>query len=111
NNKNYYYLLMTKLDGFMACDEELMKNPEKLIDSLVSGIKSFWKIPIVDCPIDNRIENKLKLAKQRIEDNTVDIDDWDQELTKKRFETPNDLYQYLLANQIEEELVMSHGDY
>lgn len=110
-SEGYYYLLMTKLEGLMAFDEELMKNPEALIDILVSGIKSFWEIPIKDCPIDNRNENKLKIAKKRVENNLVEIDDWDPELTGKRFDKPEEIYQYLVENKITEELVVSHGDY
>ena len=110
-SEGYYYLLMTKLEGLMAFDEELMKNPEALIDILVSGIKSFWEIPIKDCPIDNRIENKLMIAKERIENNLVEIDDWDSEFTRKRFNNPEEIYDYLVENKVEEVLVVSHGDY
>jgi len=110
-NEGYYYLLMTKLEGLMSFDDKLMKNPEELIDILVSGIKSFWDIPITNCPINNRNENKLRIAKQRIDKNLVDVEDFDEELTSKRFKSAEEIYQYLVENKIEEKLVVSHGDY
>ncbi len=110
-SNDLYYLLMTKIDGLMSLDEGLIRNPEALIDTLVDGIKSFWKLPVDQCPIDNRIQNKLKIAKYNIENNLVDIKDWDDEIIQGRFHTPMELYDYLLINQMEEELVVSHGDF
>lgn len=110
-NHGLYFILMTKIDGMMSFDEKLMDNPEALIDILVEGIQSFWRLPVEQCPIHNNIQNKLKLAKSYIDHQLVDINDWDDDIIQNRFQTPLELYDYLLTNQMEEELVVSHGDY
>lgn len=106
-----FYILMSLIEGLMSFDESLMSDPESLIDILVGGIKSFWRLPVEECPIDNRIENKLKIAKRNIEQGLCNTSDWDQEIILNRFQTVEELYDYLLVNQMEEELTLSHGDY
>ncbi|MBU1142310.1 MAG: aminoglycoside 3'-phosphotransferase [Firmicutes bacterium] len=106
-----FYILMTLIEGLMSFDESLMSDPESLIDILVGGIKSFWNLPVEECPIDNRIEYKLKIAKRNIEKGLCSTSDWDPDIILNRFQTVEELYDYLLINQMEEELTLSHGDY
>ena len=63
-NKNY--LLMSKINGRMSCEPEFLENPEVLVDILVQGLRMLWSIDISNCPCNNSIENKLKLAEERI---------------------------------------------
>lgn len=104
----YEYLLMTKAVGQMACSEQYLKNPEKLVENLARGIKLLQSVDISTCPFDCRIERKLKKALERIETNKIDMEDWEG---NTRFKSPQELYNYLLENKPEEELVFTHGDY
>ncbi|MDR0301814.1 MAG: aminoglycoside 3'-phosphotransferase [Treponema sp.] len=111
------YLLVSKIDGLMLCDDYYMNNPKMAIPVLAKGIKLFQSIDISDCKIKNNckiinnLENKLKLAKNNIQNNKVDVDDWNEE-THKQFNSPSQLLEYLYDNKPEhEELVFTHGDY
>lgn len=106
------YLLMTRINGKMACDEEFMSDVRMLVKILADGIKQMWQVNISDCPINQNLNNKLECAKDRIESKTVNINEWEPSIVGSyRFETPMQLYDWLIKNQPTEELVFSHGDY
>ncbi len=105
------YLLMTKLEGLMSCDKTMMKNPLMVIDVLAEGIKRLQQININDCPFPLTIADRLKIAKRYLDRGEVDRDTWDADIIKGRFQTPQELYNYLLTHQPEEDLVFVHGDY
>lgn len=102
------YLLMTKVDGEMAFSEQYLKNPLKLVNLLAEGIKILHSVDISDCPFDCTLKNTLEFVWKRVKGNEVNMDNWKE---NTQFNTPIELYDYLLANQPEEELVFSHGDY
>jgi len=105
------YLLVSKIDGLMLCDEYYLDNPEMAISVLAKGLKLLQSIDINNCNIINDLENKLKLAKIAIQNNKVNLNDWDED-TKKRFQSPDLLLEYLYKNKPEfEELTFTHGDY
>jgi len=103
---DFDYLLMTKMFGTMACADDYLKKPEELVRILAEGIKALQSVKVWRCPYTCTIENKLALAKIRIEKG--EIDDWEESV---RFKTPQELYEYLVKNQPKEEFVFSHGDY
>ncbi len=109
--KKRVYLLMTKLEGLMSCDPSMMKNPDMVITVLAEGIKQLQKININDCPFPLKISDRLKIAKAYLDRGEVDMDTWDSDIIKGRFQTPQELYDYLHAHQPDEDLVFVHGDY
>ena len=68
------YLLMTKIKGKMACDEEYMSNPNKLIDILARAMKNLWSVDISECPADMTLDTKLKMAEFNVKNNLVDTE-------------------------------------
>ena len=104
-SEGYQYLLMTKLQGNMACADGY--DPKKVTIGLANGLKMLWQVDITDCPHHNTVAEKLQKAKKRLESgfflgkipDTADFTD---------FET---LYAYLSDHRPEETLVFSHGDY
>ncbi|RJX26070.1 MAG: aminoglycoside 3'-phosphotransferase [Acholeplasma sp.] len=110
-DKKYVYLLMTKLEGLMSCDPMMVKKPEMVIDLLADGIKRLQRINIQDCPFSLTIKDRLKIAKTYLEKGEVDMDTWDTDIIKGRFQTPQELYTYLENHQPKEDLVFVHGDY
>lgn len=110
-SKKHVYLLMTKLEGLMSCDPTMQQNPKMVIQVLAEGIKRLQQIPIKDCPFSLTIKDRLKIAKSYLDRQEVDMDTWDPEIIKGRFQTPKELYDYLESHQPEEELVFVHGDY
>lgn len=107
-DKGYDYLLMAKMHGEMSCSEQYLRNPRELVRLLAEGIKMLQKVDISECPFDGTIKNKLKFAKERIDNNKININEWEESTS---FKTPEELYDYLIANQPKEELVFTHGDY
>lgn len=106
------YLLMSKLPGKMSCDEEYMRQPELLAGVLAEGLKMLWQVDISDCPYSSRLEEKLRMARYNVEHGLVDVDNVEPEtFGPDGFANPQALLDWLVANQPEEELVFSHGDY
>jgi kanamycin kinase/aminoglycoside 3'-phosphotransferase-3 len=105
------YLLMSKINGLMLCDEYYLSNPVSAIYVLAKGLQLLQSIDIKNCNIVNNLDKKLNSAKNYVKNSKVDINYWDEE-TKKSFKSPNILLEYLYDNRPEnEELVFTHGDY
>lgn len=106
------YLLMSKISGEISCSAKTMEKPEDLIKLLAEGLRMLWQIPIIDCPYNNSIENKLKLAEIRVSGQLCDMEDAEPETYgADGFENPDKLLQWLKNNKPAEELVFSHGDF
>lgn len=108
----YSYLLMSKTDGKMLCDDEYMKNPELLL-SLVSEVFSMlWSVDISDCPCHNNLDVKLKWARYNVENNLVDIDNTEPDtFGENGFENPSELLKWLETHRPPEDLTLTHGDF
>lgn len=108
----YSFLLMSKLSGEMACSDNSLRNIENTIIALAKGLKILWNINIANCPCSSTVSDKLAQVKYDIENNLVDMDNFDVEtFTTEGFNDVFDLYNYLHNNQPIEDLVFSHGDY
>lgn len=106
------YLLMSKIKGKMSCEREFLREPELLIKVLGEGLKMLWGIDISDCPCDSSIENKLKLAEERVKNNLCSMDNVEQDTYgEKGFSSPQELLKWLKDNKPNESYVLSHGDY
>lgn len=106
------YLLMSRINGKMACDEQYMENPELLVKLLAEGMKMLWSVDISDCPYDNSLNHKLLLAEQRVKAGLCSMDDVEEgTYGENGFRDPEDLLEWLKDNRPKEELVLSHGDY
>lgn len=106
------YLMMSKLPGKMSCDEEYMRQPELLAESLAEGLKMLWNVDVSGCPYSANLDEKLRMAKYNVENGLVDVDNVEPEtFGPEGFENPQALLDWLVANRPEEELVFSHGDY
>ncbi|MBQ6933207.1 MAG: aminoglycoside 3'-phosphotransferase [Clostridia bacterium] len=106
------YLLMTKIKGKMACDDEYMSNPQKLIDILAHAMKSLWKVDISECPVDMTLNTKLKMAEYNVKNNLVDTENTQPgTFGKDGFESPKHLLKWIVENRPEEDVVLSHGDF
>lgn len=106
------YLLMSKVKGEMACLPDLLTNPNQLVKLLADGLRMLWKVDISNCPSDNSIDNKLRLAEGLVSNNLCDIENVEPTTYGENgFESPEKLLQWLKENRPSEELVFSHGDY
>ena len=107
------YTLMTKAVGKMLCDDELMREPEKLVDLIAQALKMLWSVDISDCPCTfSRLSERLKAARENIANGEVDLDNVEPEtFGPGGFADPWDLLKWLERNQPEEDLVLTHGDF
>lgn len=107
----FSYFLTEEVKGRMACDcpaDELCKPYEKTVRLLAEGLLMLQSVDTSDCPFSNTLDIKLQNALFNIENNLVDMDDFEE---GNDFDTPMDLYGYLLENKSPEELCFTHGDY
>jgi len=108
----FNYLLMTRLKDSMACENITAEQIDFIVEALADGLKQLWCVDINDCSFDSILDNRLKTAKYNIDNNLVNVDDFnDDTLGPDGFESVDDLYTFLIQNRPDEDLVFSHGDY
>lgn len=106
------YILMTKIKGKMACDEYYLENPKILLKLLADALKSLWAVDISDCPRTRDIDQELKEARYRVENNLVDTDNCEPDtFSEKGFKSPEGLLLWLENNRPTYEPCLSHGDF
>lgn len=113
----YAFLLMTKADGFMACDcpRDIVGEQDKVHEPITQTVKlladallMLQTLDIDRCPFENTLEIKLKAALYNIEHDLVDSDDFEE---NTGFKSPKELYHWLVENRPTEELCFTHGDF
>ena len=57
---DFDYLLMTKIDGKMACDTYYLENSDLLLELIASTLKTLWALDVKTCPRNITLENKPK---------------------------------------------------
>lgn len=105
------YLLMSKIDGEMACSDNYMKNPYELIPLLAKGMELLWQVDTTGCPLVTDLDKKLEMAEYNVVHNLVNVEDAESDTFTKSFESPTHLLDWLKQNKPQEEMVLTHGDY
>ncbi len=106
------YLLMSRINGKMACDKYYLERPKELVPLLSKAIKMLQSIDIKDCPVVKDLDRELKEAEYRVENGLVDIEDAEPDTFGEngRFKDPKELLSWLKENRPSYEPVLSHGD-
>ncbi len=107
-----HYLLMSKIQGIMACDDVYMTDPEKLVKLLVTALRQLWTVDLCGFKPMMTLAKKLEVAEYNVLNGKVDMADTQPDtFGPQGFENPQaSLLRWLVANQPDEELVFSHGD-
>lgn len=106
------FLLMSRLEGEMMCEEIYMGNPVLQTKVLAEGLKRLWAVDLSGCPADCRLDHKLMRAAEQVEQGLVDLDNVEPDtFGPEGFRGPKELLDWLFGNRPEEEAVLSHGDY
>ena len=107
----YFFLLTTGMKGEMACtfpEEKVLEPIEATVRKLAEGLLRLQAVDFSDCPYKNNLEIKLAKAQELIKTNLVDMDDWED---NNEFSSPQELLDWLILHQPQEELCFTHGDY
>lgn len=109
-NEKFEFMLMSEIIGHPSFREKSGNDGYARISELARGLKSIHNIDISECPFDERIEKKFKIIKDKIVNNEIDTNDWEEENQDKSIE---ELYEKLkdMRRMIKEDLVFTHGDY
>ena len=106
------FLLMSRMDGEMACAEQYICQPTELVKILAEGLRLLWQVDISDCPYDNRLDNKLRLAEIAVQEGLCDTENVEPDTYGEGgFASPKELLQWLKEHRPKEEPVFSHGDF
>lgn len=108
----FYYLLMSRVSGEMACSDRLLSHPLELVQLLSSALQLLWQVDIDGCPRNTGLENTLKLAEYRVRNHLCTMEDAEPgTYGENEFRDPQALLEWLKANRPVERLVFSHGDF
>lgn len=108
----YQYLLMSRIPGEMSCSRYYLEHPKELVPLLAEALKMLWSIDITDCPKYGSLDDELKEARYRVDNNLVDTSDAEPETYGENgFENPEALLKWLENNKPDYEPVLSHGDF
>ena len=105
------YLLMTEVPGQMSCvcpEDSVLEPVENTVKLLADGLLMLQSVDTADCPFDCTLDKKLARALFNIENDLVDMADWEE---KNEFAAPAELHSWLTLNKPEEDICFTHGDY
>lgn len=106
------YLLMSRMPGEMSCAESYMDREDALTGLLAEGLKMLWSVDITDCPYNNTLEQKLRQARNRVEQGLCDMENVQEDTYGENgFKDPSDLLAWLETHRPAEDPVLAHGDY
>ncbi len=111
-DEEYQYLLMSKVQGQVSCDEYFLEHPKELLALLAEALRMLWSVDIADCPRERSLDAELAEAAYRVEHGLVDVSDAEPTtFGEGGFKDPQELLQWLIDNKPEYEPVLSHGDF
>lgn len=111
-DEKYRYLLMSKIEGSVACNPYYMEHPKEMIPVLSDALKLLWSIDISDCPRKTDIDTVLSEAEYRVRNDLVDLNDVEPEtFGEGGFKDAEELLSWLKENKPSYEPVLSHGDF
>ena len=111
-DEKYRYLLMSKIEGSVACNSYYMEHPKEMIPVLSDALKLLWSIDISGCPRKTDIDTVLSEAEYRVRNDLVDLSDTEPEtFGEGGFKDAEELLSWLKENKPSYEPVLSHGDF
>jgi aminoglycoside phosphotransferase len=103
------YLLTAEIKGVDITKAMNYLSPEKIVSILAQGLRLIHSIDTKGCPFDERIDAKLRKARENIDKGIVNGIDFELENISR---TAEEIYSDLLVKKpYTEDLVFTHGDY
>lgn len=109
----FRYLLMTRVKGHNLCDDAILDDQEKLAALMADGLRQMWNVDISTCPANRSLDQIFREIETGIRNGTITREQACQPETygSEGFETPSQLFDWLVMHRPTEDLVLSHGDY
>ncbi len=107
------YLLMSRMPGKTLCDESLLGNQARLAEIVAQALRRMWSVDIAGCPTDRTLDAKFIEIEEGIRNGTITMETSCQPETygDGGFDSPGQLFDWLVKHRPEEEIVLSHGDF
>lgn len=107
------YLLMSRIQGRYLCDEAILDDQDRLAELVAEGLRMLWSVDVTDCPTIRTLDEKFKEIEAGLRGGWITLDQARQSETygPGGFETPAQLFEWLVKHRPQEETVLSHGDY
>lgn len=103
------FLITEAIPGEMVCSDNMIDNNDVGIKVIVEAFKNIYNVDYTECPFNVSLDYKLKLVSDNVKKGLIDYDDLSDDV-KEKFETLDDILNYLYENRFDEELCFSHGD-
>lgn len=107
------YLLMSRMHGKYLCDEAILDDQARLAELVAEGLRQMWAVDITDCPTNRTLDEKFKEIEAGLRGGWITKEQACQTETygPGGFESPAQLFDWLVKHRPVEEPVLSHGDY
>lgn len=107
------FTLMSKIEGKMLSSNEYIENSDLVIQLVAQGLKQLWKTDVKQSPCQiSKLSERLKAAEYNVLHDLVDIDNAEPKtFGVNGFKDPKELLNWLMVNQPDEDIVLTHGDY
>ena len=103
------YLLICEMRGRNLIHPSLLAQPSELVRRLAEGLQMVHTVDISECPFDQRLDNKIAEARQRVEAGLIDEREFEPWWQGR---SASGVYGQVLATRpAGEDLVFTHGDY
>ena len=106
------YLLMSRLEGEMSCEDFYMERPDLLCKLLAEGLKGLWQVDTRDCPCRFSLEDRLLMAEDNVRHGRCETERVEKDTYGPNgFRDPAHLLQWLKDHRPPVDPVLSHGDF
>lgn len=110
--KDTHFLLMSRLEGDMACDAYYMERPALLSRLLADGLKQLWQVDTRDCPCKFSLDDRLLLAEENVRHGRCETEHVEPTTYgPDGFRDPEHLLRWLKDHRPPVDPVLSHGDF
>lgn len=103
------YLITESIEGNMVCSEKFVSNPNLGLKIIAEAFKNIENVNIENCPINVDIDYKLTLIENNVKNGLIKITDVKEE-TLKKYNTLENIVEYLKNHKFYSDPCFSHGD-
>ena len=107
------WLLMSRVPGAYLCTEALLDDQERLAELCAEALKRLWAVDVNSCPTDRTLASKFTEIEDGLRSGRLTVESSPQPEVfegPESFASPAALFEWLVKNRPQEDLVLSHGD-